>query len=470
MKVSYSVNGKTLVRSAFLPLSPGEVFLLTGTENTAFRLLGGILGRLIPISEELPWPEFQALIKNYTGEVHLEEGTLPECSAYVGPDPDHHLLFSKVREELLARAIATDPEMTAVLNLLGLDASFLDRRIATLSGGERMKLSLALAFSADPSLIVLHGCVPWLDQTGRQRLLEQINRLKERRAAVMLFEHDTKELRETIDRVFSFDGETTTEIAHSEFFGKPATESAFFRAGSRFRIRATTADPLRSIPILELHEVTLHQHPEFEVQRPRPLIDRASFAVYAESVYALGGDNGMGKSTLAQIVLRLVQPDSGKVRLCGRDLSSFTRHELMTLISYVGQFPEKQLICSNIGQYKQRAMKAGNIIALELLDTNLPLPDEYPISLLSPLQIKLLCLLSSVTKDTKLIILDEPTWGLDNQDKSTLVDILSSLSERQHHALFIVSHDFTFLSALDAQVARMDKGLITPFQRLGAAP
>ena len=100
MKISYKLNNNCLIKSAFIPFEPGTVCLITGIENPAFHILGGIIAKLFPIDEKLPWPQLQALIQSYSGEVKIEESELPLSSAYVGNDPDRHLLFSKVNEEL----------------------------------------------------------------------------------------------------------------------------------------------------------------------------------------------------------------------------------------------------------------------------------------------------------------------------------------------------------------------------------
>ena len=65
MKITYKVNGKTLLESVHLPLAQGSVYLVGGIENTAYMLLGGLIAKLFPINEKLEWPQIQALI-DYT--------------------------------------------------------------------------------------------------------------------------------------------------------------------------------------------------------------------------------------------------------------------------------------------------------------------------------------------------------------------------------------------------------------------
>jgi energy-coupling factor transporter ATP-binding protein EcfA2 len=171
MRFSYKVDGQFLIKSALIPVDTGKVYLVTGEENSGFGLIGGVIAKLFPIREKLEWTQLQALIKDYTGKLSIEEGELPQSTAYVDVDPDRNLFFSKVKEEMMVQINNSNIEVLASnLSKFGLDKSFLERRICNLSGGEKMKVALAIAFSLDCSCYVLHGVIPWLDKKGREQL------------------------------------------------------------------------------------------------------------------------------------------------------------------------------------------------------------------------------------------------------------------------------------------------------------
>src|SRR3972149_4280077 len=100
VRLSYKVDGQFLIKSALFPIDEGKVYLITGNENRSFGLIGGIIANLFPVNEKLDWPQLQALIEDYTGELIIEEGELRQSTAFVGVDPDHFLFFSKVKEEM----------------------------------------------------------------------------------------------------------------------------------------------------------------------------------------------------------------------------------------------------------------------------------------------------------------------------------------------------------------------------------
>jgi hypothetical protein len=103
MQFSYAVRGNRLIDSANIDLLPGTACLVTGVENPSLALLGGIIAGLFPVHEEIDVPQLQALIEIYTGELAITEGGLPASTSYVGSDPERRLLFSKVKEEILAQ-------------------------------------------------------------------------------------------------------------------------------------------------------------------------------------------------------------------------------------------------------------------------------------------------------------------------------------------------------------------------------
>lgn len=96
----------------------------------------------------MAWESVRPLLRLFTGTLQVTRGTLPERSAYIGPDPDRLLLFSRVQDNFLAWGLEHAQSVEA-LNSFGLDRAFLRRRLGQLSGGERMRVGLALAFAGE---------------------------------------------------------------------------------------------------------------------------------------------------------------------------------------------------------------------------------------------------------------------------------------------------------------------------------
>src|SRR5205823_2508427 len=119
--------------------------------------------------------------------------------------------------------------------------------------------------------------------------------------------------------------------------------------------------------ILELKELTFNEYEYSYSYRTSALLNKISISLYKGCSYALIGDNGVGKSTLSKIIFRLVTPDSGQVLLCNQSISLYTRADISDIVCYIGQFPEQQIIFSNIGLYIRNAEKKNNTFSSSIM-------------------------------------------------------------------------------------------------------
>jgi ABC-type cobalamin/Fe3+-siderophores transport system ATPase subunit len=160
-----------------------------------------------------------------------------------------------------------------------------------------------------------------------------------------------------------------------------------------------------------------------------------------------------------RLLLRAERPSRGSVRFLGCDVGAYTRAELVEGICHVGQFPEQQIVLSSVEEYRERAARDGNAIALRLLDSRFPEGKAHPLAVLSPLELKLLLLASSAGAGTRLIILDEPTWGIDVEGQAAILEtLLETVSEIGGAAVLAVSHDASFLKRLGAELLILENG------------
>lgn len=438
MRFSYHVKTQALLQDISLPLTAGKAYLITGRENINLGILVGIIAKMIPVKASAAIPQIAALIENYTGELSITEGELPRSVAYVGVDPDRYFLFSTVEEEMLAQLGRVD--FIKCLATVGLTEDFLSRQIATLSGGEKMRIALALAFATNSDAYILHGCIPWLDKIGRDRLFVQIMQAKSQHASVIVIEHEVDALANIVDEVLVFDGITLRSTERQQFFVQTFKCDTFTGLGRL----ASSAN------VLEF------KHIDFSYTA-QPLLADVSFTLKSFGNYLLLGENGAGKSTIAQMIFRVLKPQAGEILLKGKTLVKYSRGELNKIISYVGQFPLQQITSSTVGEYKERAQ---NPLVRALFANYLNLADDFPVSLLSFLQLKILCLISALTPTTALIILDEPTWGIDNDGRLELWRLLQEIAQFLQFSLLIITHDVQLKHEFQADVLWLQEGKI----------
>ena len=446
MRFSYATDRFTLLRDIDLPLSAGRVLLITGKETASLEILGGIIAKLIPITAHLDVPQIMALLHNYLGKLTLS-GSLPQTVAYVSADPERHFLLATVEEEMAAQ-LGWQADFSGILATFGLTADFLTRRIPTLSGGEKMKVVLALAFAVKCECYVVHGVVPWLDRAGHKYLLERITQAQAQGASVVIIEQEFAALTSVINEVYIFDGATLHSTDAQQYFASalPSDRSLSRRgAGSE--------------TILHLQQLSF-AFPQLS----RRLLDQVTMQLILGKNYLLLGENGAGKSTIARLIFRVLKPEEGDILLHHHPIDEYPRTKLNHWICYVGQFPLHQITLSTIGEYREQLQGNSAAIGMHWLDKYLSLPDNYPVSSLSFLQLKILCLLTTLTKSTALVIFDEPTWGIDHEGRELLWELLCEVAKVLNFTLLIVTHDLTLVNIFHPEIFWLQNGKITHFQ------
>jgi len=452
MIFSYRVANRYILKDIELPLGPANVILLTGEENRSFELLGGIVAGLFPVEGANMVGHLEQLVRDLSGELDITDGRIPESSVYIGPDPERHLLFSRVDEEIYAQTGLLQDQNT-VLDRFGLGSCFVERRISTLSGGEKMRLALSIAFSKSTQCTVLHGVVPWLDVKGKIKLQEEIEKIRQRGGCVLILEQEIEGLLPVADEIFYFKGGKLVTCKRENISRRrDPVRSLLSRVTQTVKKNQNSSELIRFSNIRFQYEKLL--------QDGFQLAD-ISFSLRSSTVYGLTGDNGAGKSTIARIIMRLESPLSGTVFFRGKDLQTIPRADLVSNVCYVGQFPEQQITLSTVDQYRKKAHRTENEISKALLHGYFDDERRYPIAQLSPLDMKILCIAAFTCADTALVILDEPTWGIDAEGELRLCEVLLGIASHiPGISILIISHDHGFIHALDAEVLRLEGGHI----------
>lgn len=203
------------------------------------------------------------------------------------------------------------------------------------------------------------------------------------------------------------------------------------------------------------------------------ILENINFTFESGNIYGIVGKSGSGKSTMMQMINGLLLPTSGKIMVGKYKLQNSSKpksiNQLRPNIGFVFQFPEEQFFCSTVSEEIQYGMKNFSIkvnvldkqtsAALKMVGLN----DEYlerdPFSL-SHGEMRKVALASVLAYNPKIVILDEPTVGLDDNDKKLLIKIIRNLKLRYKKTVIIVSHDTDFLLKIVDQVLLLDKGKI----------
>lgn len=209
-------------------------------------------------------------------------------------------------------------------------------------------------------------------------------------------------------------------------------------------------------PVVQIDHVTFGYPPGLQAQ---PVLDDVTLRVESDDFLGIIGPNGGGKTTLLKIMLGLLKPQRGTVKVFGQPPSKVRRR-----IGYVPQHARFDpsvpvsvldiVLMGRLGRsswgvwYGRRHVEAA-MGALRLTETA-GLADR-PIATLSGGQRQRVLIARALAADAQLLLLDEPKAGIDEHMKHGLIDLLHQLNERM--PIVLVSHDISFVSTHLKRVA-----------------
>jgi len=197
------------------------------------------------------------------------------------------------------------------------------------------------------------------------------------------------------------------------------------------------------------------------------ILNNLSFNIAPNTITAFIGNSNSGKSTILKIIATLDFPSSGKAQIDNYIIESKNKalYELRKQIGIVYQNPEKQFFNNTVKQeiefalnnynYKNKQKRVLDSLKMVGFDKNYL--DKSPFDLSSG-EKKLLSLAISLAFNPKIIVLNEPTLGLDNKAKNHLIKLLKTMKLRYNKTIVIVSNDTDTLFKLADNVFLIDKG------------
>jgi len=216
-------------------------------------------------------------------------------------------------------------------------------------------------------------------------------------------------------------------------------------------------------PIVELHDISV------KYSNGVLALDRITLEVYERDLVSLIGPNGSGKSTLLNVILGLVKPTSGSVKLFGNPLSSKN-------LRYVGFVPQKAQVQDANSPFTVfetvalgRIPRAGILHRLSALDRQkieemLKLFEIYGLrerkmGQLSGGQSQRAFIAKAVVAEPKLLLLDEPTSGVDVTARSEFYNILERLNKQMGITIILASHDVGAVTKISNRVVCINTSL-----------
>ncbi len=347
-----------------------------------------------------------------------------------------------------------------------------------LSGGQRQRVMIAMALALEPKILIADEPTTALDVTTQAQILDLIRHLqRERDMAVMFITHDFGVVAEIADRVAVMQfGKIVEEGSVDDVLDHPQHDYTRKLIAAIPRLSADRRAAIEKAPILAVEGLNKTYHTGgsmFAKGRVVHAVNDVSFVLADGETLGIVGESGSGKSSVGRCLVRLLDPDSGVVKLGGVDMAYMKGEELRRerkRIQMIFQDPYASLnprsrvgrILSEgpmaHGKPKDEAYQRASEL-LELVGLDASAIDRYPHEF-SGGQRQRIGIARALALEPEVIIADEAVSALDVSIQAQVLDLLADLKARLNLALVFITHDLRVAAQVCDRIAVMQKGRI----------
>ena len=480
--VSFAYDGRSVLRHVDLTLDEGELVLVSGRTGVGKSTLLGVVTGLVPrftggvLSGDV--------LLDGRSIVHQAPRERAHVVGYVGQDPLAGFVTDTVEEELAygMEQLGVPPatmrrRVEETLDLLGV-ADLRSRPLRTLSGGQQQRVAIGSVLTAHPRVLVLDEPTSALDPTAAEDVLATITRLvHDLGLTVLLAEHRLERVVPFADRVclLTGDGGVTVDAPEVVLADSPVAPPLveLGRAAGWSPLPLTVRDARRRARGLDLP-------PPADVPRPtrdevltatgvtvvhgsHVAVRELDLALAAGQVSVLMGRNGSGKSSLIWALQGSGRRRSGTVAIGGRDPAELPAARRREHVGLVPQTAADLLYLETVAEECAAADDGAGAApgtCRGLLDRLAPgIEDATHPRDLSEGQRLSLAVAVVLTTRPPVLLLDEPTRGLDYAGKAELARIVGDLAA-DGHAVLLATHDVEFAAHVADDVVVLAEGEI----------
>jgi peptide/nickel transport system ATP-binding protein len=467
--VGESGSGKSLAAQAIMGLLPGGGVKI---------VKGSIRFESVDLTR-LPEPEARALRGARIAMIFQEPMTALNPVMKVGQQVAEVFRFHAQRSRIEERVV----EMLAAVGLPE-PKLIKDAYPFRLSGGQRQRVMIAMALALGPSVLIADEPTTALDVITQRQILELIRNLQlERQMACLFITHDFGVVAEIADRVAVMQEGRLVEIGHAgDVLAHPRHPYTKRLLAAVPRLEPPAAAPPRSAPaLIQAHGIAKSFAGARRARRTVAAVKDASFAIHMGETLAVVGQSGAGKSTLARCIVRLIEPDAGRIVLRGVDGDLLAlpqpalrrerrRVQMVFQDPYASLNPRRKvrdiIAMGPIahGEPAEQALgRVGDLLRLVHLDASAA--DRYPHEF-SGGQRQRIGIARALALEPELLIADEPVSALDVSIQAQVLSLLGEIRDRLGLAILLITHDLRVAAQIADRVAVMHEGRIV---EMGAA-
>lgn len=477
--LSYTYPGAPapVLQGVHLEIPSGALALVVGAsgagKSTLLRCLnglvphfyGGVISGSIRVAGQDPIARQPRGMSRYVGMVFQD----PETQ-FVVDTVESEVVFA-MENHAFAQA---DMEARLERVLAQLDIAHLrHRRISTLSGGEKQRVALASVLTLEPQVLVLDEPTSQLDPRAAEDVLQTLRALnRDLGLTVVLSEHRLERVLSHANQLIYLPGDGTVQAGPpQELLGVIDQAPPLVALGRALgwqplplsvqeaRAHASASPPRQAAPTppTARGDVEIVVSDLWHAYDGRPALRGVDLRVHRGEALAIVGANGSGKTTLLKHLVGLLRPDRGQVHVRGMDTRQTPLEELIHLVGYVPQNPSALLFAETVAD-ELAFTRANHGLPRESLPTGLLAAlgieqhlERYPRDL-SVGERQRVALGAILAAEPEIILLDEPTRGVDRLQKEALMRYLAH-ERAQGRTVIVATHDVELVAeSLDRMV------------------
>ncbi len=486
LNFTYALGNASALKNVSFSLSRGDFVVVCGAtgsgKSTLLRLLKP---ELAPVGEK----SGRILCLGRDTE-DLSRAESASKIGFVMQNPEQQIVTDKVWHELAFGLENLGVENSAIRRRVAEMASYFgiedwfEKSVTELSGGQKPLLNLAAVMVMQPEILLLDEPTAMLDPIAAAEFIATVAKLnRETALTVVITEHRTENVISAANKLlalrngeiaaFGNTRETVSAILSDRNMleGMPAAVRLFARLDMNGECPLDVCEGRRFIEenfkneIKALKRTTRERKGEkalefknvcFSYDKDMPAaVSDMSFEVRSGEIFCLLGGNGSGKSTTLSLAAGLLRPYAGEIKVFGKKIREYKAGSLYrNCVSMLPQDVQALFIADSVKEELEEVRFRPDMLPFDLS----PLATRHPYDLSGGEQ-QLLGLAKVMAAEPRLLLLDEPTKGLDAYAKREIAGVMRALRDRGI-TLLLVTHDVEFAAAVADRCALMFRGSI----------
>lgn len=488
LTVTFPESAKPILHNIHFALDSGEFAVLCGKtgcgKSTLLRMCKRELRPLCSLEGEV----------RYQG-TPLEQLDARISAAEIGfvmQHPEQQIVTDRVWHELAfglenlgMKRDTMQRKIAEIASYFGME-SLLDRDPALLSGGQKQLLNLASVMIMQPKLLILDEPTAQLDPIAASDFLTTLRRLNQDfSVTIFLVEHRLEEVIPLANRLLIIENGTLLadgsprEVLNNIHSDHPVMSGMPASVRLHAALRADGNPPLsvcearrdlmpnlpRKICVLPSSHPSLHSNFAVKMSgvcfryHKQDVLHDLSFSVAEQELYCLVGGNGAGKSTVLNVLAGVFKAYAGKILIFGKRIESYKNRSLhQECVTLLPQDVQTVFLHNSVDE-ELREIDRNYREALDSFPFDLePLLSQHPYDLSGGEQ-QIVAIAKVMLTKPRLLLLDEPTKGLDADSKERLAAVLHGLNA-QGITILMVTHDLEFAACHADRCGFLSRGAL----------